>query len=126
MGADRIVTLAVLCVTLLATPGPATITLAACGANLGVRRSVPYVLGLTTGVLVSLALAVAGVGVFLVRAPGALLALQIGSACYLLYLACQLVRKRTLTGGSAAGPGGADGTGGPDGPAGGRAEPGAT
>ncbi|WP_058247844.1 LysE family translocator [Tropicibacter naphthalenivorans] len=77
-------------VVTLFTPGPNNVMLMASGANFGLRRSVPHLLGVAAG----FPLMVLPVGLGVMRLfdmfPPALLGLQVASILYLLYLAWKI------------------------------------
>ena len=86
-----------------ATPGPNNLMLMASGANYGFRRTIPHMLGISTGFLVLMLLT----GVGLVRVfeiyPAIYTALTVLSIAYLLYLAWKIanaapVKERQATG----------------------------
>lgn len=78
------------------TPGPNNLMLVTSGANAGFRRSLPHIFGIAIGCQVMLLCVALGLGPLLTRFPQAVLALRVGGALYLLYLAWQLVRTRQL------------------------------
>jgi len=73
------------------TPGPNNLMLMASGANYGLRRTLPHMLGISLGHMVM----VFAVGVFLLRVfsqfPALNLALKILSVTYMLWLAWRIV-----------------------------------
>jgi len=78
------------------TPGPNNLMLITSGANAGFRRSLPHIFGIAIGCQVMLLCVALGLGPLLTRFPQAVIALRVGGALYLLYLAWQLVRTRQL------------------------------
>ena len=73
------------------TPGPVNIILAMSGAQYGIRKSQPYVLGATiafTGLLVCLGL---GLGVVISAYPVVTSGIKIVGTAYLLYLAYRII-----------------------------------
>lgn len=72
------------------TPGPNNIMLTSSGIRFGFARSIPHMLGITSGFGVMLALCAAGIGTLVLALPGAHLALKIAGSGYLLYLAWTL------------------------------------
>ena len=78
------------------TPGPNNLMLVASGANAGFRRSLGHIFGIAIGCQVILLCVALGLGPLLTRFPQAVIALRVGGAFYLLYLAWQLVRTRQL------------------------------
>jgi threonine/homoserine/homoserine lactone efflux protein len=81
------------------TPGPNNVMLTAAGANFGLRRTLPHLLGVSCGFGVQVAAVCGGLGVLFIRWPQLQMALKWLGAGYLLYLGWQLLRSRT---GSAA------------------------
>ncbi|MZR63883.1 LysE family translocator [Alcanivorax sp. DP30] len=79
-----------------ATPGPNNLMLMASGANAGFRRSLPHIFGIAIGCQVILVCVSLGLGQLLGEFPQALTLLRFAGALYLLYLAWQLVRSRTV------------------------------
>jgi threonine/homoserine/homoserine lactone efflux protein len=79
------------------TPGPNNVMLTAAGANFGLRRTVPHILGVSCGFGVQVAAVCGGLGVLFSRWPQVHAVLKWVGAAYLLYLGWQLLR--------AAGPG---------------------
>jgi threonine/homoserine/homoserine lactone efflux protein len=81
------------------TPGPNNVMLTAAGANFGLRRTVPHILGISCGFGVQVAAVCGGLGILFTRWPQVHEGLKWVGAAYLLYLGWQLLR--------AAGPGAA-------------------
>ncbi len=75
-----------------ASPGPVNIVAAMAGAQYGVRRSVPYVLGVTAGFVVLLALVGLGLGLAFQNQPWLRTAMAALGGGYLIYLAVGLAR----------------------------------
>ncbi|MEM9148238.1 MAG: LysE family translocator [Pseudomonadota bacterium] len=85
------------------TPGPNTLMLMASGANFGVRRTVPHMLGILIGFAVMILLVGIGVmGVF-EAFPEAETALKVASVAYLLWLAWKIANAAPPQEGAAAG-----------------------
>jgi threonine/homoserine/homoserine lactone efflux protein len=72
------------------TPGPNNLMLMASGTNFGLVRTWPHLLGVTLGFTVMTLLVCLGLGAAFAAVPGAMLALKITSALYLLYLAWRI------------------------------------
>ncbi|HEY6454748.1 MAG TPA: LysE family translocator [Steroidobacteraceae bacterium] len=81
------------------TPGPNNVMLTAGGANFGLRRTVPHILGVSCGFGMQVAAVCGGLGILFTRWPQMHAGLKWVGAAYLLYLGWQLLR--------AAGPGAA-------------------
>ena len=86
------------------TPGPNNVMLTAAGANFGLRRTVPHILGVTAGFAVLVSAACGGLGVLFTRWPQVHLALKWAGAAYLLFLGWQILRSRGAAAGSAGKP----------------------
>lgn len=80
-------TFAVAAIALLASPGPATLALAANGAAYGMKRSVRFFAGITVGLIIAMALVSSGLYVFLHSFPLLSVGLAGVSILYILYLA---------------------------------------
>ncbi|MBW8754342.1 MAG: LysE family translocator [Sphingomonadales bacterium] len=72
------------------TPGPNNLMLMASGTNFGLVRTVPHMLGVGLGFTLMVLLVGAGLGGVFELVPGAMLALKVVSAVYLLYLAYKI------------------------------------
>jgi threonine/homoserine/homoserine lactone efflux protein len=86
------------------TPGPNNVMLTAAGANFGLRRTVPHILGVTAGFGVLVSAACGGLAVLFTRWPQVHIALKWVGAAYLLFLGWQILRSRGTAGGSAGKP----------------------
>jgi threonine/homoserine/homoserine lactone efflux protein len=86
------------------TPGPNNVMLTAAGANFGLRRTVPHILGISAGFGVLVTAACGGLGVLFVRWPQLHLALKWIGAAYLVFLGWQILRSRSAAAASAAKP----------------------
>jgi threonine/homoserine/homoserine lactone efflux protein len=75
------------------TPGPNNVMLTASGANFGFRRTVPHILGVSTGCAIQLVAVCGGLGALFTRWPVLQTALQWAGAVYLLWLGWKLVRS---------------------------------
>ena len=72
------------------TPGPNNLMLMASGANFGIRRTVPHMLGVSIGFAV-LAIAVGlGLGALFERVPALYTALKVAAVIYMLWLAWKI------------------------------------
>ena len=72
---------------IMGSPGPATISLVAAGSGYGVRRSLPYLVGIITGTLVVLVAVATGITAVLLEIPALGPVLVWVSAAYVLWLA---------------------------------------
>lgn len=75
------------------TPGPNNLMLMASGTNFGFLRTVPHMLGVALGFALMVLLVGLGLGTVFAAVPGAMLALKVVSAVYLLYLAWRIARS---------------------------------
>lgn len=69
------------------TPGPNVIMLTASGLRFGVVRSLPHLGGVVLGVGITAFVTAAGVGAAVMAQPGLRLALQLGAAAFILWMA---------------------------------------
>ncbi|HTC44130.1 MAG TPA: LysE family translocator [Steroidobacteraceae bacterium] len=86
------------------TPGPNNVMLTAAGANFGLRRTVPHILGVTCGFAFLVAASCGGLGLLFTRFPEVHAALRWVGAAYLLFLGWQLLRAKGGAVGSAGKP----------------------
>lgn len=84
------------------TPGPNNLMLLASGVNFGIARTVPHMLGISTGFLVLLLAVGFGLGAALTAFPALHSALKIAGAAYLLYLAWKIAMSRSVGDGKGA------------------------
>jgi len=75
---------------LLGSPGPAPLALAATSATFGVRNSIPFLLGILSGLIVVIIAASTGFAVILSAAPQLKFALQVMGAIYIGYVAWKI------------------------------------
>ncbi len=78
------------------TPGPNTTLSTALGANLGLRRSLRFILAVPVGWGVLFSMCAGGVGALVVALPPLRVAIQIVGVAYLLWLALKLARSGAL------------------------------
>ena len=76
------------------TPGPNNVMVMASGANFGLGRTVPHLLGIATGVLFIMALVGVGLIALLDAIPALRPALDVLSTAYLLWLAWKIARAQ--------------------------------
>lgn len=72
------------------TPGPNNLLLAASGANFGVRRTIPHVLGIVSGFPLLVLAVGLGLGTVFQRHPEVHTVLKFGGAAFLIYLAWRI------------------------------------
>jgi len=82
---------------LMGSPGPSTISVTAVGAAFGLRRALPYILGLIAGTTIVLLAVATGVFALLLAIPNLAPVLTIASALYILYLAYRIARAPPLS-----------------------------
>jgi threonine/homoserine/homoserine lactone efflux protein len=105
MTPDLLAALALFAFASSITPGPNNVMLLASGANFGLRRTVPHMLGISAGHALMVSMVGFGLMGLFAAIPWLRPALTIASALYLLWLAWKIA--------NAAPPGGADPTGRP-------------
>ena len=88
--------LLLLCTAASFTPGPNTTLSAALAANLGLRRSLRFVLSVPVGWGLLFSLCAAGLGALVLAVPALRLGVQVLGVGYLLWLAHKLFRADTL------------------------------
>ncbi len=74
------------------TPGPNNLMLMASGANFGLRRTLPHMLGISAGFALLAGAAGLGLAGVLHTVPAALWALKVAAVGYMLWLAAQIAR----------------------------------
>ena len=85
------------------TPGPNNLMLAASGANFGVHRSIPHVLGIVAGFPVLVLAVGLGLGALFQQHPGMHTILKFLGAAFLLYLAWRIATAGPSSTGTAPG-----------------------
>src|SRR3954469_7927734 len=83
------------------TPGPNNVMLTATGANVGIRRGIPHLLGITFGFGAMLFLLTAGLATALTENATLMLILKVGGIVVLLWLAWKIAtsgRARSIEG----------------------------
>jgi threonine/homoserine/homoserine lactone efflux protein len=88
--------LLVAALAIMGSPGPATVAVTAAVSAYGLRRCVPYVLGLVAGTLVVLASVASGVTAALLALPVLRVVLLAASAAYILRLAYRVATAPPL------------------------------
>ena len=79
------------------TPGPNNIMLMTSGANFGLRRTLPHLMGVSIGFVVMVLLVGVGVMQIFILFPVTYVILKVISISYLLYLAYRIAVSATLT-----------------------------
>ncbi|UOK37505.1 LysE family translocator [Pseudomonas palleroniana] len=83
-------TFAIAAIALLASPGPATLALAASGAAYGMKRSTGFFAGITLGLIIAMTLVATGLYVVLHSFPALAAALTVISVVYIFWLAYRI------------------------------------
>jgi len=96
MTAEQAVAFLIFGVVAAVTPGPSNVMLTAAGANAGVWRGLPCLLGVTLGMGLMMFLVPLGLGSVVLAHPLALRALNWGGAAFLLWLAWKIATSRSL------------------------------
>jgi len=78
------------------TPGPNNLMLMASGANFGIRRTVPHMLGVGIGFVVMIVLVGVGLVQIFNAFPVSYIILKVGSVTYLLYLAWKIATAASV------------------------------
>ena len=94
---EAIAALVIATAALLGSPGPATLSLAAVAATIGISRGLPYYFGILTGLLFAMLGAIAGLATVLARWPQVSLVIQVLGATYILYVAWKIATAPTVT-----------------------------
>jgi threonine/homoserine/homoserine lactone efflux protein len=94
MTSEQLVAFAVFAMVAAGTPGPSNVLLTATGANVGVWRGLPALLGVSLGMGVMLFLVALGLGSIVVASPLVLRALKWLGAAFLLWLAWKIATAR--------------------------------
>lgn len=92
-----ILTLLLVSLVIMGSPGPSTISATAMGAAYGFRRSLGYVCGLIAGTVAVLLAVAAGVVAILLSVPHGAFVLMTASAIYVLYLAFKIATAPPLS-----------------------------
>lgn len=93
---DAIALLWLAAIPLVASPGPATLSLAAMGSAFGARASLGYLVGVLLGSMLVMAGIVLGLAGAVAVVPGLMPVLSVVAAVYLLYLAWRIATAPPL------------------------------
>src|SRR5262245_39594216 len=96
MTAEQVVAFVLFAVVAAVTPGPSNVMLMATGANAGVLRGLPCLLGVTTGMGLMMFLVPFGLGSVVFAHPALLRAFNWGGAAYLLWLAWKIATSARM------------------------------
>lgn len=103
MNADLMLALAGFAFVTSATPGPNNMMLMASGANFGMRRTVPHMLGVSLGFGAMVALLGLGVDRVIAGSPALALAMKWVSLAYMIWLAWKIATASAPEGGAGTG-----------------------
>jgi threonine/homoserine/homoserine lactone efflux protein len=95
MTTEQITAFLLFAVVAAVTPGPSNIMLTAAGAQAGVRRGLPCLLGVSTGMGLMMFLVPLGLGSLVLEHPLLLRALNWGGAAVLLWLSWKIATSRS-------------------------------
>jgi threonine/homoserine/homoserine lactone efflux protein len=99
MSLEQVVAFVVFAVVTSITPGPNNVMLATTGANVGIRRGLPHMLGIALGFALMIFLVAAGAGTALLGSPTAMQVLRVIGIAVLLWLAWKIATAgRSATG----------------------------
>lgn len=96
MTTDQAVPFLLFAVVAAATPGPSNIILTAVGANAGILKGLPSLLGVTVGMGLMMFLVPLGLGSLVLRIPLVLKALHWGGAAFLLWLSWKIATSSRI------------------------------
>lgn len=96
MTTDQAVAFLLFAVVAAVTPGPSNIILTAAGANAGILKGLPSLLGVTTGMGLMMFLVPFGLGSFVLKIPLVLKALHWGGAVFLLWLSWKIATSSRI------------------------------
>ena len=82
---------------LMGSPGPATLSLAGLGAAYGMRRGIPYLIGIIIGTFTVLLMIASGVTARIIAEPALGQILVVLAATYILYLAWKIATAPVIT-----------------------------
>jgi threonine/homoserine/homoserine lactone efflux protein len=89
--------LATYCALMSLTPGPNNVMLTSSGANFGLRRTLPHILGIQAGGALQTFACCLGIGALFSAHPALLPSLRVVAAAYLAWMALRLLRLRPGT-----------------------------
>jgi threonine/homoserine/homoserine lactone efflux protein len=95
MTTEQVTAFLLFAVVAAVTPGPSNIMLTAAGAHAGVRRGLPCLLGVSTGMGLMMFLVPLGLGSLVLEHPLLLRALNWGGAAVLLWLSWKIATSRS-------------------------------
>ncbi len=96
MSAEELAALLSFATAMSFTPGPNTTLSTALGANLGLRRALPFIVAVPAGWTLMMLLCGLGLAALVLAAPALRLAVKFGGIAYLVWMAWKLAELRTL------------------------------
>jgi threonine/homoserine/homoserine lactone efflux protein len=96
MSAEELAALLSFATAMSFTPGPNTTLSTALGANLGLRRAMPFIVAVPAGWTLMMLLCGLGLAALVLAAPALRLAVKFGGIAYLVWMAWKLAAVRTL------------------------------
>ena len=96
MSAEELAALLSFATAMSFTPGPNTTLSTALGANLGLRRALPFILSVPTGWTLMMVACGVGLAALVLAAPPLRWAIKVGGIAYLVWLAWKLAGARRL------------------------------
>jgi threonine/homoserine/homoserine lactone efflux protein len=96
MSAEELAALLSFATAMSFTPGPNTTLSTALGANLGLRRALPFIVAVPAGWTLMMLLCGLGLAALVLAAPPLRLAVKFGGIAYLVWMAWKLASVRTL------------------------------
>jgi threonine/homoserine/homoserine lactone efflux protein len=96
MSAEELAALLSFATAMSFTPGPNTTLSTALGANLGLKRALPFIVAVPAGWTLMMLLCGLGLAALVLAAPALRLGVKLGGIAYLLWLAWRLASVRTL------------------------------
>lgn len=96
MSAEELAALLSFATAMSFTPGPNTTLSTALGANLGLRRALPFILAVPAGWTLMMLMCGLGLAALVLAAPPLRLAVKFGGIAYLVWLAWKLARAGRL------------------------------
>ena len=94
---EALITLISVVALLLGSPGPAPLALAAVSASFGVKKGIPFLLGILSGLTVAIIGAAFGLSALLALHPAAKTIVQIAGGLYILYVAIKIATAPVVT-----------------------------
>ena len=93
---EQIISLIIATALLLGSPGPAPLALAATGATYGVKKGIPFLIGILLGLAVAIVGTTMGIVALFSAFPELKFSLQILGALYIIYVAQKIARAPVL------------------------------